>query len=124
MKKLIFTIIFLLFASVGYCGTVTSTLDAGEEFSSAFTPIEVDDWQVKTAVHCNLSITGDWSGVLTLRRKFPNDEDWANPERIVETFSSNEETYIIEGVKDVDYQIGFSTGDYSSGSAVVTFVKD
>lgn len=62
----------------------------------------------------NLSISGTWAGTLTLQRRL-DGTNW----RDVNTYQQNIETEIPTVGDDVRWRIGFKTGDYTSGTAVL-----
>jgi len=62
----------------------------------------------------DISISGDWSGTVTVQRSRDN-ATW----RDVEVFTQNIEQGGFEGVSEVYYRAGIKTGDFGSGSVVV-----
>lgn len=63
----------------------------------------------------NLSISGTWSGTLTIQRSFDNGVTWLD----IRNYSTNVEDYDREIESGVIYRIGFKTGNYTSGTASV-----
>lgn len=63
----------------------------------------------------NLSISGTWVGTLTLQRSFDNAQNWHD----VEQFTSNTQKVGDDPEDSIYYRIGFKTGDYTNGTAVV-----
>lgn len=64
----------------------------------------------------NVSISGTWAGTLTLYRAYDNA---LTPSLVVNTYTANIEDRGFEPEAGVVYKIGFATGDYTSGTAVV-----
>ena len=62
----------------------------------------------------NLSIAGTWAGTITLQRSF-NGSDWYD----VEQYTANSQQVGDDPEENIHYRVGFKTGDYTSGSAVV-----
>ncbi|MCD6197483.1 MAG: hypothetical protein J7K15_02780 [Deltaproteobacteria bacterium] len=73
-------------------------------------PISVAGW-------FSLSISGTWSGTITVQRRNrdPDVSDWKD----VESFTSTVEKRGYEPELNVQYRAGFATGAYSSGTAVI-----
>lgn len=63
----------------------------------------------------NFSLSGTWSGIVTIQRSFDNGGTWLD----VASYSSNIETSGFEPEVAVLYRAGFKTGNYTSGTAVV-----
>lgn len=63
----------------------------------------------------NLSVSGTWAGTLTLQRSFDGGTTWVD----VETYTANTEKVGTDPEHKVFYRIGFKTGEYTSGTAVV-----
>ncbi len=63
----------------------------------------------------NVSVSGTFSGTVTLQRSYNNGTTWLN----VTTYTTptEDQGYEVEG--GVCYQIGIATGNYTSGTAVV-----
>jgi hypothetical protein len=62
----------------------------------------------------NVSISGTWAGTLMLQRRL-DGTNW----RDVETFTANVETEWPTKGDHVEWRLGFKTGAYTSGTAVV-----
>jgi len=77
------------------------------------------DWIEKTSPspikYADFSIAGTWTGTITLQRTF---DDGVTP-KDVDTFTGNYEGSFTEWVAGVKYRIGFKTGDYTNGTAVL-----
>lgn len=67
-----------------------------------------------TAPGINISISGTWAGTLTLQRRL-DGSNW----RDVHSFTANVETEWPTRGGHVDWRLGFKTGGYTSGTAVV-----
>ena len=67
----------------------------------------------------NISITGTWDGTLHLQRKKPGESSFLD----VEDWLSSDTTEIQEVGTEIEsgvvYKLGFKTGNFNSGSAVV-----
>lgn len=63
----------------------------------------------------NVSISGTWSGTITLQRSFDDGSTWLD----VKTYTANAEEKGFEPEAGVTYQLGFETGNYTSGTAAV-----
>lgn len=63
-------------------------------------------------------ITGTWSGTVTLQRSIGVEDAWLE----ADTYTSNTTTSIDDDLDDqtVYYRIGIDTGDYTSGTALVS----
>lgn len=68
--------------------------------------------------HFNLSISGTFSATVTVQRSF-NGTDWLD----VDTFTSSIETYGFDP-SECRYRAGVKTGDFTSGTVVVTLIED
>ena len=66
-----------------------------------------------------LSISGTWSGVITVQRSFDAGVVWVD----ADSFEFNIETTIEDPVEDVLYRVGIKTGDYTDGTAEVGLYK-
>jgi len=75
-----------------------------------------DEWAVIRLrdVSFNLSISGTWAGTVTLQRSF-DGQTWQD----VETFTANAERVGDDPEKNINYRVGFKTGEYTSGTASV-----
>lgn len=63
----------------------------------------------------NVSVSGTWSGTLTLQRSFDGGATVVD----VETMTANVERLGEEPERGVHYRVGFKSGDYTSGTAQV-----
>lgn len=64
----------------------------------------------------NVSISGTWAGTLTLQRAFDGGVvTWFD----VFTYTTNMQDQFEEFEPGVNYRLGFKTGEYTSGTAVV-----
>ena len=62
----------------------------------------------------NISLSGTWTGTVTLQRSFDNGSTW----RDVATFDENTETIGMEPEAGVLYRFGVKTGEFGSGTIV------
>jgi len=69
---------------------------------------------VKLSGYFNLSISGTWTGTITVQRSFDLGDTWHD----VDTFTANTEEYGLEPehTNPVYYRIGAKSGGFSSGS--------
>lgn len=65
--------------------------------------------------HFNISISGTWTGTVTVQRSFDGGSTWLD----VGTWTGNTEEYGFEPERDVWYRAGIKTGEFGSGTAVV-----
>ncbi len=63
----------------------------------------------------NISVSGTWAGTVTVQRSFDSGTTFVD----VEGFTANTEKAGFETQNSMVYRIGFKTGDYTSGSALV-----
>lgn len=66
--------------------------------------------------HFNVSISGTWNGRVTLQRAFDSTTATFYD---AASFVKNVEEHGFEPEDGVLYQVGFKTGDYNSGTAVL-----
>lgn len=60
----------------------------------------------------NISISGDWSGTLTVQRSFDSGSTWFD----VNSWTENTEEYGFEAEAGVQYRAGCKDGEYESGT--------
>lgn len=117
MKKL-FWVVALLFicANVSFAGndSTSSSIAAENTFTSAISPARKVGAYFPEG-YLNVSISGTWSGTVTLQRSFDSGSTWVD----VETFTANDEGYLYDKERGILYRIGIKTGEYTSGTAVV-----
>jgi len=83
---------------------VTASISAEDTFSGP----------VPLRGHFNFSLSGTWSGTVTVQRSFDGGENWLN----VADFEENGE-YVGEEVEaDVLYRFGVRSGNYTSGDII------
>ena len=63
----------------------------------------------------NLSISGTWSGTITLQRSFDEGVTW----RDVADYTANQEDIVNSPEPGVLWRAGFKAGEYTSNTAVV-----
>jgi len=74
-KVILFTIALLLFATTAFCGSSTKDLSAENTFTSTITPLQQADWRLIPSI-LTVSISGTWSGTITIQRQFPDVRQW------------------------------------------------
>lgn len=84
----------------------SASLTAEDTYSSTLTNV--------VAPAFNVSISGTWAGTLTLQRRL-DGTNW----RDVHEFTANIETEWPTKGDHVEWRIGFKTGGFTSGTAVV-----
>lgn len=116
MKKsvLIITLLSFLFVKQSFAlsGSVTASVAAQNTFTDTILP----DFNKG---YLNVSISGTWVGTVTLQRAFDSGSSWLD----VETFTSNDEGYLVDVEHGNSYRIGIKTGNYTSGTAVLRLSK-
>lgn len=88
--------------------SVTASISAQNTFSSSLNLVG----------HFNLSISGTFVATVTVQRSFDNT-NWFD----VDTFTSPTETYGFDP-SQCYYRVGVKTGNYSSGTVVVTLLEE
>lgn len=88
--------------------TVTSSLSAENTFTSS----------IDLVGYFNLSISGTFSATVTVQRSFDNT-NWFD----VDTFTAPIETYGFDP-SQCYYRAGIKTGDYTSGTAVISLIDE
>ena len=68
--------------------------------------------------YIDLSVTGTWAGTITVQKRYERGGVYTDPID-VEDYTENVAKLIEDHVWGVEYRIGFKTGDYTSGTAVV-----
>lgn len=93
--------------------TVTSTITGANQFTDDIRVIGVGTQRSFT-----LTITGTFSGTVTLQRSVSEPGSWVD----VSTYTAATSTSYSDGLDNqiIYYRIGIDSGDYTSGSAVVT----
>lgn len=108
MKKLIFLSLILLFllpAGLAVAGdNVTKTISTDQGANGFTNKLQVQG-------RFNISISGTWTGTVTLQRSFNAGGTWLD----VATFTENIETTGNEP-QNIYYRIGQKNGDYGSGT--------
>jgi len=86
---------------------VTRTITASSQFTD---PVSLKGY-------FNLSVSGTWTGTLTVQRSWDSGDTWLD----VDTFIANTEEYGLEPERThtVLYRIGAKTDALSSGSAIL-----
>lgn len=103
-------------------GLVTASLTAEDEFTAdtiGATQAATGMLGIRIKSFFNLSISGTWVGTLTLQRSFDAGTTFMD----VENFTANQENWDQEIESGVLYRIGFKTGNYTSGTALVRISK-
>jgi hypothetical protein len=96
--------------------TVSATLTGGDQYSPVLNPsvlLAIPD-SVNPGHYIDLSVSGTWSGIVTLQRRFDGESEWRNTDFI----ATNVESFFKASL-DAEYRIGFRPGDYTSGTAKV-----
>jgi len=116
MKKILLAFVIILLFSMPIGAAQSASIGAQNTFT---TGILVPD-----TGYLSLSISGTWSATVTLQRRFNISGTWGSW-MDVETFSANTEKIIANPmlVNQVQYRAGVKTGDYSSGTVVITIAE-
>lgn len=97
-----------------------ATLDAQNEFNDGSNGVKAatgtGGFRLLAGQGGCLDISGTWVGTLTLRRSFDDGATW----RTVALYTANA-SINIESPVECHYDVGFATGNYTSGSAVTEF---
>jgi hypothetical protein len=107
---------------VGPVGLVTASLSNGNEFTSDERGViqqGTGTKGIRLKGNFNLSVSGTWTGTVTLQRSFNNGASWFD----VNSYTANTENWDQEIESGVLYRVGFKTGDHSSGTADVRISK-
>jgi len=96
---------------------VKSDLGSGGTYTDNIIPPM--DSQDPNYGYMSLSISGTWTGTVTLLRSFDGGSTWYS----VDSFTSNAETTLFEPVPGAVYKAGFQSGDYGSGTVTVGIYK-
>jgi len=103
-------------------GVVSATLTGADQFtaeSEGGIQNSTGTQGIRIRGYFNLSIGGTWSGRVTMQRSFDRGASWVD----INKYSQNDQTYDQEIESGVLYRIGFKTGDYTSGTAIVRISK-
>jgi len=97
--------------------TATATLGGDDEYTSEIRITGTTEIGTRNFV---VSITGTWTGTLTLQRAFGEPGTWSD----VTTYTANADDAREDDADNeiVFYRVGFKTGDYGTGSAVVSLI--
>lgn len=110
-RKLLLVCIFIL--GISTCAEaanfVTANISAQNTFTGTLAP---SAWGTRSGF-LNISVSGSWSGTVTLQRRFGSSGTFYD----VETWTANAEKALIDPERKVQYRLGIKTGDYSSGVA-------
>ena len=63
----------------------------------------------------NVSLSGEWEGIITAQRSFDGGSTWFD----VNTWTENTQEFGFEPEKGVFYRIGFKLAEYTSGTAII-----
>ena len=89
--------------------TVTKSVSAEDTWSDTLEVLNDFD----------LSVSGTFAGTVTVQRSFDGGSTW----RDVDTFTSPIETCGFQASFS-NYRVGIASGDYTSGTAVVTLIDN
>jgi len=70
------------------------------------------------AGYIDLAITGTWEGTITVQKRYDRGGVYTDPIDVKE-YTENVAELIEDHVWKVEYRIGFKTGDFTSGTAIV-----
>lgn len=94
--------------------------DSDERFRQQATDASLSAENTYTAAvqilgDANIWISGTWSGTLTLQATYDGGSSWIG----VQAYAANAVDLLYEPEAGISYRIGFATGEYTSGTAVV-----
>jgi hypothetical protein len=87
---------------------VSKNLSAANSFTDALSPTAPG--------YFNLSVSGAFSGTITLQRSFDNGGAWLD---VAPAYTAPTEEVVLNPEAGVQWRIGFKTGQYTSGTASV-----
>jgi hypothetical protein len=93
---------------------VTASLTGAGQFSDGIRVVGIDNARI-----FNITITGSWTATVTLQRSVDDEGSWQD----ITTYTSNQSAVAYDDTLDntvTFYRIGVDSGDYTSGTAVVT----
>ena len=91
--------------------SVTATITTDNTFTEWIAPKDSHYNDLEISRFLNVSISGTWTGIVTLQRRFSD----ADPERDVEVFTINAEESLFDPETGVEYRIGVKELDPISG---------
>lgn len=103
-----------LFSIVSIGQTVNSSLTADGQFTNFIKVVGVG-----SSRNFTIQRSGTWVGTLTLQRSITDN---TSPANTTTTYTGNGTTTVTDGLDNeiIYYRVGFDTGGYTSGTAVVT----
>jgi len=108
IRNLLCLILVLALASAAFA-TIKSSADGVAAQNTFIPPILMQGV-------FNLSISGTWTGTVTLQRSFDKGTTWLDVGSYASNVESNAE---FEAETGVYYRAGFKTSNYSNGTAVI-----
>lgn len=95
---------------------VTAALVAQNTYSDWFATNKANLYGADFAASLTFSIYGTWVGTLTIQRRFLDASGYTDPLDVI-SYTANSENNIDDNAGNVEYRIGFKTGNYTSGTA-------
>ena len=97
-----------------------ATLSAQNTFTSWIAPTRKGSTGFDSEGFLNLIISGTWAGTITVQKRHQTGAaTYTDPFDLPTTFTANTVKLIEDHSTTVQYRIGFKTGEYTSGSALV-----
>lgn len=97
---------------------VTASLTAENTFCDWITPKEQLSKGVQNPGFLDFMITGTWAGTLTVQKRHTHNGVSTDPIDVT-TYTTNKANMIQDHSATVQYRIGFKTGNYTSGTAII-----
>lgn len=89
----------------GGAASVSASLSAANTYTTA----------LAVRGEANVWIAGTWAGTITLQATYDEGATWID----VQNYTGNVVDVLYEPEVGIEYRIGFKTGEYTSGTAVV-----
>jgi len=97
-----------------------ATLSAENTFNDWLAPTRKGSTGFDSEGFLNLIISGTWAGTITIQKRHQNGADsYTDPFDLPTEFTANTVQLIEDHSTTVEYRVGFKTGNYTSGTALV-----
>lgn len=97
---------------------ITASLTAQNTYSEWFVVNRTNKYGIDSPSILTFSIYGTWAGSITIQRRFFDNGTYTSALDVI-SYTANAENNIDDNSKNVEYRLGFKTGDYTSGTANV-----
>ena len=102
-------------------GYVTAELSAEDTFSDWISPNQNSKIITLPSGFLDLIVSGTWSGILTLQKRYDHGVDGITDVFDGDLITSNLWKLIEDYSETVEFRIGFKSGEYTSGIALIQF---